>query len=56
MLYNSKGQQVVVPAKMNSTDNPRVFRPLYEKLEPSNPVGRGLDGMFSIEQRATYKN
>ena len=56
MLYNNQGQQVVVPTKMNSTDNPGVFKPLYEKLESNNPNGRGLDGMFSIEQRATYKN
>jgi hypothetical protein len=57
MLYNKQGQQVVVPAKYNSIDNPGVFRPLYEKLESSNPNGRGLPGApFSLEARATYKS
>ena len=57
MLYNKQGQQVVVPAKYNSIDNPGVFRPLREKLESSNPNGRGLPGApFSLEAQAIYKS
>jgi len=57
MLYNNKHQCIYVNDKLNSVDNPGVFRPLHEKLEPSNPNGRGLPGApFSLEARATYKS
>jgi len=32
-----------------------ILRPLRELKEPSNPCGRGMNGMFSLEARAIFR-
>ena len=49
MLFNSKGQQVQVSNKLDSTSNPRIFAPLREVHEPQ-PINCG--NLFHLETRA----
>lgn len=49
MLFNSKGQQVHVSKKLDSTSNPRIFAPLREVLEPNNNT---CGDFFRLETRA----
>jgi hypothetical protein len=52
MLLNSEGNEVKVPAKFNSKDNPNMFRELREIHEPKE-VGHG--DMFHLGTRARFK-
>ncbi len=53
MLYNKQGQQVNVPTKFNSRENPNMFRDLREVKEPSKD---GHGKMFNIGTRARMRD
>lgn len=52
MLYDQKGNKVVVSDKLNTKTHPQIFARLRETKEP---LDHHRHTMFSIECRARYK-